>query len=78
MSEAVLQRAGRNATRAAGIVKPASVHTLRHSFAMLRILRAALERRTDRWFPAFARMTSLAWIPALDPVKGRLFARMTE
>jgi integron integrase len=29
----VLQRAIKNAVRAAGIVKPASVHTLRHSFA---------------------------------------------
>jgi integron integrase len=32
-NEAVLQRAVRNAVRGAGIMKPASVHTLRHSFA---------------------------------------------
>jgi len=32
-SEAVLQRAVKNAVRQSGILKPASVHTLRHSFA---------------------------------------------
>ena len=33
LHESVLQRAGREAARKAGLVKPASCHTLRHSFA---------------------------------------------
>jgi integrase len=34
LHESVLQRALKEAVRAAGIPKPASCHTLRHSFAM--------------------------------------------
>jgi integron integrase len=39
VSERLLQRAMHDATRAAGILKPASVHTMRHSFATNLLLR---------------------------------------